>query len=363
VALADYEAMARGRIPPMAYEFISGGAADEITLRWNREGFDRIGIRPRLLVDVSSLDTKVTLFGREMPFPILLAPVAYHRLVHPDGEIATAQGAAAAGATMVVSTMATVSIEKIAAAASGPLWFQLYVQPDRGFTRDLVQRAEAAGCQALCVTVDTPVVGARNREARAGFTLPAGMSAENLASLLGRTARDHRPGQDTIYSALIDATLTWKDIEWIRSFSRVPVVLKGILNPDDADLAARSGVAGIIVSNHGARNLDTAIASIDALEEIVARVAGRLPVLVDGGIRRGTDVLKAMALGASAVLIGRPYVYALGVAGAEGVARAVTILRREMEMAMALTGQVSVRSLDRAILHRVSCAAEPDAQR
>lgn len=350
VSLSDFEAIAHDRMSPLAWEYITGAAGDEISLGWNREAYDRIPLRTRVLVDVSKIDTRVTLFGHEMPFPILLAPTAYHKLVHPEGERATARGAAAVGATMVVSTLATTSIEDVRSATPGPLWFQLYVQPDRGFTQELVRRAEACGCQALCVTVDTPLSGVRNREARIKFALPAGMSPENLKTMPRLAANDHTPSQDSIYSAVLDPTLTWKDIEAIRAYARVPVLLKGILSADDADRAVRAGVAGLIVSNHGARNLDTVPATIDALAEVVAKVAGRVPVLVDGGIRRGTDVLKAIATGASAVLIGRPYLFGLSAAGADGVARVVNILRHEFEIAMALTGRTSIAKIDRSVL-------------
>jgi 4-hydroxymandelate oxidase len=333
----------------MAWEYISGGAGDEVTLRWNRESYDRVKLRPRILVDVSRLDTRIKLFGRELPHPILLAPAAYQRMIHSEGELATAKGAGATGTTMVVSTMATTSVEEIASAATRPLWFQLYVQPDRTFTRDLVQRAEAAGCRALVVTVDTPVVGLRNREMRIKFTLPPGMDRPNLKGLK-TSSTSHLPPENEIYSAVLDPKLTWKEIETLRSYACVPVLLKGVLNPDDAERAVQSGVAGIIVSNHGARNLDTLPATIDVLPEVAARVAGRFPVLVDGGIRRGTDVLKALALGANAVLIGRPYLYGLGVAGAEGVARVISILRREFEMAMALTGRTNIAGIDPSVL-------------
>ncbi len=349
VNLFDFEPLARARISPTAWEYISGGAGDEVTLRWNRESFDRIRLRPQILIDVSRLDTRVKLFDRELPHPILLAPAAYQRMVHPEGELATAKGAGATGATMVVSTMATASVEEIAAAATRPLWFQLYVQPDRTFTRDLVQRARTAGCQALVVTVDTPVVGLRNREMRIKFALPPGMDRPNLKGLK-TTSTSHLPPENEIYSAVLDPKLTWKEIDWLRSLARVPVLLKGVLNPDDAERAVQSGVSGIIVSNHGARNLDTLPATIEVLPEVVARVAGRIPVLMDGGVRRGTDVLKALALGAGAVLIGRPYLYGLAAAGAEGVARVVNILRREFEMAMALTGRTSIASIDSSVL-------------
>lgn len=347
VSLGDFELLARERLTAMAWEYISGGAGDELTLRWNRDAYDRIKLKPRVLVDVSKLDTRVNLFGRELPFPILLAPAAYQKLVHADGELATAKGAGSA--TMVVSTMASVSIEDIASATEQPPWFQLYVQPDRGFTKALVQRAEVAGCQALVVTVDTPIPGLRNREERIKFALPPGIERPNLKGL-NTAGSSHLPKENEIYNALFDARLTWKDVEWLRSLTRLPVLLKGVLNPDDADLAAKSGASGVIVSNHGSRNIDTLPATIEALPEVVAKVAGRIPVLVDGGIRRGTDVLKALALGAKAVLIGRPYLYGLGVAGADGVNRVVSILRREFEMAMALTGRTSISELNDSVL-------------
>jgi 4-hydroxymandelate oxidase len=333
----------------IGWEYISGGAADELTLRWNRESYDRIRLRPRILVDVSQIDPRVTLFGRELPFPILLAPTAYHKLAHAEGEIATAKGAGASGATMVVSTSSTTSIEDIAQVATRPLWFQLYVQPDRDFTRELVRRAETSGYHAIVVTVDSPVLGPRYRETRTKFALPPGVERANLKGLKTATG-GQRPTESTIYSALLDPKLTWKEIEWLRSLTKLPLVMKGVLNPDDAARGVDLGASGIIVSNHGGRNLDTLPATIDALPEVAARVGGRVPVLVDGGIRRGTDVLKAIAFGASAVLIGRPYLYGLAVGGADGVARVVNILRREFEMAMALTGRTSVAQIDRTVI-------------
>ena len=347
--LFDYAKMAPAHMTNIGWEYVSGGAADELTLRWNRESYDRIRLRPRVLVDVSQIDLRVTLFGRELPFPILLAPTAYHKLAHAEGEIATARGAGSVGATFVVSTSSTTSLEDIARVATRPLWFQLYVQPDREFTRELVRRAEASGCEALVVTVDSPVLGPRYRETRTKFTLPAGVERANLKGLKTATG-GHRPNEMTIYSALLDPKLTWKEIEWLRSLTKLPMLLKGILNADDAARGVEVGASGIIVSNHGGRNLDTLPATIDALPEVATRIAGRVPVLVDGGIRRGTDVLKAMAFGASAVLIGRPYLYGLAVGGADGVARVVNILRREFEMAMALTGRTSIGQIDRTVI-------------
>jgi 4-hydroxymandelate oxidase len=347
----DYAKLAPSRMSTIGWEYVSGGAADELTLRWNRDSYDRIRLRPRILVDVSQIDTRVTLLGRELRFPILLAPCAYHKLAHPDGEVGTVKGAGAAGAAMVVSTSATTSLEDVAQAASSPLWFQLYVQPDREFTRELVRRAEASGYQALVVTVDSPVLGPRYRETRSKFALPPGAERANLKGLKTATG-GHRPTEASIYSALLDPKLTWKEIEWLRTVTRLPMLLKGILNAEDAVRGVELGAAGIIVSNHGGRNLDTLPATIDALPDVAARVGGRVPVLVDGGIRRGTDVLKAIAFGASAVLIGRPYLYGLAVGGAPGVTRVVNILRREFEMAMALTGRTSVKEIDGSVIWR-----------
>ena len=332
LSLFDYESEAQKRVSPGAWARISGGAADELTLRWNHEAYEKIRLKPRALVDVSKLDTRVTLFGQEMPYPILLAPTGGQKFVHPEGELAAVRGAAAAKATYVISSSASMKVEDIARAATGPVWFQLYVQRDRGFTRELVQKAEGAGCRALCVTVDSPIFGARNTEDRGKGNLPA----RELPNLKG--------------ADYLDPTLTWKDIDWLRGFATRPVLLKGILNPDDAAIAVKAGVAGIIVSNHGARNLDTVPATIDALPGVVEKVAGAMPVLVDGGIRRGTDVLKAFALGATAVQIGRPYLWGLGVAGATGVERVVAILRREFELAMMLAGRPTLKSIDRKVI-------------
>lgn len=348
VEVADYARLARGCMSHMAWEYISGGAADETTLRWNQEAYGKIRLRPRNLVDVSRIDTKLSLFGHAMDCPILLAPVAYQQLAHADGELATVKGAEASGVTMVLSTFSNVPLETVAAAAANPLWFQLYVQSDRDFTRELVRRAEAAGYKALVVTVDTPVLGPRYRELRSQFSLPAGIERANLRGLKTVTG-GHRPNEREIYSATLDPKLTWKDIAWLRSLTNLPVLLKGVMNADDAGRAVDEGASGLIVSNHGGRNLDTVPATIDALPEVMEKVAGRVPVLVDGGIRRGTDVLKALGAGAAAVLVGRPYLYGLAVGGPEGVSRVINILRREFEMAMALTGKTSLAAIDRSI--------------
>ncbi len=339
VCLTDFEAAARAVLPDMAYAYVSGGAGDEITLRWNTEAFQRIRLRPRVLVEDQGRDTRCTLLGTPLSCPILLAPTAYHRLMHPDGELATARGAAAAEVPYVVSTATTTPLEEIASAADCVRWFQLYPLIDRRRTQDLVAKAEASGCRAVCLTVDTPIAGVRNREQRAGVRLPGGLNAPYFHHVVD--AQNVR----TPFMAL-----TWHDVAWLRSVTSLPVLLKGILDAEDADRAVQEGVSGIIVSNHGARNLDTLPATIDALPSVAEAVRGRIPILLDGGVRRGTDVLKAIALGASAVMIGRPYLFGLAVAGAEGVAAVVRILRDELEAALALTGRPSIAAVDKTVL-------------
>ena len=334
ICLADFEPLAKAKMSAMGWEYITAGAGDELTVRWNKEAYQRIRLRPHVLVDVSKLDTRVTLFGQEHPFPILLAPTAAQKLTHAEGELATARGAGAAGTVMVLSSFSNTSLEDVAAVAKSPLWFQLYAQTDHGFTRELVQRAEASGYRALCLTVDSPISGARNREKRAEVKLGF------LPNLKGVQT----------FGSVLDAGLSWKDVEWLLSFAKIPLLVKGVLNPDDADRAVKAGVAGIMVSNHGGRNLDTLPATIDALPQVADKVGGRVPVFVDGGIRRGTDVLKGLALGANAVLIGRPYLYGLGAAGEAGVTEVVNILQREFQMAMMLTGRTNIGSIDRSVI-------------
>ncbi len=339
VSLGDFEALARGRMSHLAFEYITGGAADEITLRENRAAFDRIRLRPRVLGDVSRLDTGLSLLGQGLPFPILLAPTAYHRLVHEEGELATVRLARKQGRPAHL-----VDLVEAPNAPAVREWIS------REGIRRLNVAGPRAGCRALCVTVDTPVLGARNREQRLRFALPPGMDRANLRGLGKAASATERPNEQRIYSAVLDPSLTWREIEWLQSLTRVPLLLKGILNPDDARRAVETGVGGLIVSNHGGRNLDTVPATIDALPLVADQIAGRIPVLVDGGIRRGTDVLKALALGARAVLIGRPYLYGLAALGAEGVTRVVNVLRSEVEMAMALTGRPTLPSIDRSVL-------------
>lgn len=346
LCLPEFEDLARPCLSEMAYAYISGGAADELTMRANSEDWKSIRLTPRVLVDVSEISLRLELLGQTLDSPVMLAPAAFHRLCHPQGELATVQGANQAGAAIVLSSFSTVSVEEVTAAARQPVWFQLYFQADQGLTREMVRRAEAAGCKALCLTVDTPVLGARHRESRTSFALPADFKLPNLN--LGSVS--HRPVRSAIYSELLNPKLNWKDIEWLCSVAKIPVLLKGVLNPEDAARSLDTGIGGLIVSNHGARNLDTLPSTAQALPRVAEKVNGRVPVLVDGGIRRGTDVLKALALGARAVLVGRPYLYALAYAGAEGVARAIEILRTELMMAMALTGRTSISQIDGSLL-------------
>lgn len=328
VTLDDYEREARGTIGPAAWEYIHSGAADEYTLGWNRDAFARLRLSPRVGRDVTAVDTQCTLMGHQLAHPILLAPVAAHSLAHPDGEVATADAARETRTGMVLSSYTSRPIEDVLKVGPEPLWFQLYLQ-ERSATKELAARIASLGFSALCLTIDTPTLGARDRQARAGFEFP---------DLPYRTVD---PG---------DNPCTWDDIAWIREAAPIPLVLKGITHPDDAELGIQAGAAAIIVSNHGGRNLDTVPATIESLPRVVERVAGRVPVLVDGGIRRGTDALKALALGASAVLIGRPYIYGLAVGGAAGAAAVIEILRRELTQAMALTGRTTIASIDRSVL-------------
>ena len=355
VTLADHEQHARTQLDDNAWAYFSGGAADEISLRANRSAWDALPLWPRVLRPLAGGHTRVPLLGRTLAHPILLAPVAFQRMAHPDGELAMAYAAAALGAGVVLSTQASVSLESVAQAVlhdpgRGPLWFQLYLQPDRGFTQALVQRAEAAGYEALVLTVDAPTSGVRDRERRAGFRLPPGVGPVNLAGLQAPASPPLSPGQSALFDGLLHHAPTWDDIAWLQSITRLPVLLKGVLHPADARQAVSVGAAGLIVSNHGGRTLDTAPATATALPRVVQAVGGAVPVLVDGGIRRGTDVLKAMALGASAVLVGRPAVWGLANAGAAGVAHVLRLLRDELEVAMALTGCATLAEATPALL-------------
>jgi 4-hydroxymandelate oxidase len=347
LSAADFEREARARLDPVHYDFFAGAAGDESTYQINLDAWQRIRLRPRILRGNAKRDLGVSVFGRDLSMPVLIAPTAFHRLAHPDGELATARAAAVAGTVMVVSMAATSRIEDVvdAARSAAPdrephLWFQLYLQPDLDFTVALVRRAEVAGVSALVVTVDSPVFGRRERDHRNGFhDLPAGFRCENLVDATGR-----------LRDIAMDASLTWDGVSRLRSQTRLPILLKGVLHPEDARLAVEHGVDGLIVSNHGGRQLDGAIASIDALPDVVSAVPDGFPLIVDGGVRRGIDVVRALALGATAVGIGRPVIWALASGGQDGVAELLELLRTEYDQALALCGGASAADLDRTLL-------------
>jgi 4-hydroxymandelate oxidase len=340
LSLREVESEARRRLDAAVYDFIAGGAEDEVTLRANEAAFARIGLVPRVLCGKRTPDIAITLLGRPATMPVLIAPTAFHRLAHPDGECATARAAAAAGVIMIASMASTVAIEEVAAAArdkaggAGPnLWFQLYIQPDLGFTEAIVRRAEAAGCSTFAVSVDSATFGRRERDERNGFRdLPPGLSCENLRGPMAG-GKPGRP-RDIVFTP----ELSWQHIDWLRKTTELKIVLKGVMHPADARLAVGAGVDALMVSNHGGRQLDTVPAAIELLPAIRDAVAGGVPLLIDGGIRRGTDIVKAFALGATAVAIGRPVFWGLAAAGEEGVTQVLEMLRSELVRALTLCG-------------------------
>jgi 4-hydroxymandelate oxidase len=350
--LSDFERAAEGRLDPRAWGYYAGGANDEVTLRANRASWDDLAIRYRTMVDISHVACGTTVLGTPVSFPVLIAPTAMQKLAHPDGEEATARAAGAEGTVMVVSTTATTGLEEVRQASTGETWFQLYVYKDRGATRDLLQRAAAVGYRAIVLTVDAPLLGRRERDIRNAFTLPPHLRIAN-ATRAGSAhanvprATDDESGLSKHLQGLHDVAITPRDIEWIREVCGLPVLVKGVVRGDDAVRALEHGAAGVVVSNHGGRQLDGAIATARALPEVVEAVGGRGEVYVDGGVRRGTDVLKAVALGARAVLIGRPVLWGLAVDGEAGVRRVLRLLREEFELAMALSGCCGVADLTR----------------
>jgi 4-hydroxymandelate oxidase len=356
INLLDFEAAALARLPAGTRDYYRGGAADEITLRANRSAWDQWSIHYRVMRDVSMRELSVELLGLKLDWPVLIAPTAYHMLAHADGETGTALAAASTGTAMVLSTLSNKPMEEVAAAATRGLWFQLYCYKDRGITRDLIARAAAAGCKAIVLTVDTPVGGMRERDIRAGFSYPENLPMSNLLPAGEQYSKPDlgQGGFMGYVNQMFDPSLNWRDLEWIRSVCDLPVLVKGVVRPDDARFALSRGAQGIIVSNHGGRQLDTSPATADVLDSVVRAVAGEVPVLVDGGIRRGTDVLKALALGAQAVLIGRPVLWGLAVGGEAGVRRMLDLLRHEFSVAMALAGCRSADDIDRALLGRMT---------
>ena len=332
VSIDDYERIARTTLPPEIYDYYAGGAGREWTIRANVEAFDRWVLRPRVLVGVAERDTSTEVLGSRVSLPVLVAPWAFQSQAHPDGEVATARGAARAGTIMVLSATASHRLDDVAKASDAPKWFQLYVFRDRGFSKEALVRAYELGFAAVVFTVDVPVLGNRDRDRRNALDMPI-----------------EGPGQELDF----DPAISWDDLAWIREAAPVPLLVKGILTADDARLAMDTGADGVVVSNHGGRQLDGAIPALDALVEVREAVAEEAAVLMDGGIRRGTDVLKALALGADAVMVGRPAVWGLAAAGANGVANVLEILRDEFDLAMALAGCRSVREIGRDLVGRL----------
>jgi 4-hydroxymandelate oxidase len=364
INLFDFEERAHKKLPTPVWDYYSSGAHDEITLKENRSAYDKICLRYRVLVDVSERFLSTKVLGHTLSMPMIVAPMAFQAMAHPEGELATVRAVGGAGTIMIASTLSNFSIEQIMQAASGPVWFQLYVYKDREVTKSLVERAEAAGCSALVVTVDLPVSGKRERDVRNRFALPKGLQMGNFNSpdMASMPKPNDQSGLTTYASSMFDPSVTWKDIEWLKSITKLPVLLKGIVRGDDARRAVECGVSGIIVSNHGGRQLDTAPATIEVLQEVVEAVGGRVEVFVDGGIRRGTDVVKAIALGAKSVLVGRPILWGLVNGGGDGVAQVLDILRSEIDQAMALCGCTSVNDIspdligERVVVKELSCA-------
>jgi isopentenyl diphosphate isomerase/L-lactate dehydrogenase-like FMN-dependent dehydrogenase len=345
INLADYERLAADVLEPGAHGYFAGGAGDERTLRANVEAFGRWRLRPRVLVDVGDVSTKTSILGTDISMPVLVAPVALQRLAHPDGEEAMARAAAAAGTVMCLSTIATAGPRQVAEAApDGDRWLQLYCFRDRGVTRAVIDEAVDCGYKAIALTVDAPYAGKRERDLRTGFQVPAEVTVPSVAAAVG----GQKPiGVREVFE-LLDPTLTWADLERLAGECDLPVLLKGVHTAEDARLAAEHGAAGVVVSNHGGRQLDGVPATIDVLPEVVDAVGGELAVLMDGGVRRGTDVLVALALGAAAVLIGRPALWGLAVDGEEGARRVLDLLRAEVGLALALLGCASPQEVTRA---------------
>ena len=351
INVGDYEELARETLDEGSFGYFAGGAGDEHTLRHNVEAFDRWRLRPRVLVDVGSVATATTLLGQEVSMPVLASPVAHQRMAHPDGELAVARAAAAAETIMCVPTFAMATPAEIAAEApQAPRWYQLYWHPDREVTRSILDQAREAGCSAIVLTVDLPKLGRRERDLRTGFTLDSDYRMGVYGSELG----DLGMLTPATAAQLVDARLTWRDLEWLHEAARLPVIVKGVLTAEDAELAVSHGCAAVIVSNHGGRQLDRAVASLDALPEVVEAVGERAEVLLDGGIRRGADVAIALALGARAVCIGRPVVWGLAANGQEGVRHVLELLRAELELALALLGCASPEEVGRGHVVRAA---------
>ncbi|WP_329577753.1 alpha-hydroxy-acid oxidizing protein [Kitasatospora sp. NBC_01250] len=353
LTVAEYEEPARARLPAPVWDFLAGASGTETLPRAVRQALDRVRLRPSVLVDVDRVDPAAELLGAALGMPVGIAPMAYHRLCDPQGEVATARAAGAQGALFIASIFASRTLEEIAAAGAGPCWLQLYWLRRREALIQLIARAEAAGFRALVLTVDAPQVARRLRDDRNAFTLPDHVHAVNLDPELMTASHVRQDGRSAIVRHAreqFDASITWSDLGWLRRQTSLPLVLKGILTSEDARRAVDAGAAGIVVSNHGGRQLDGAIPAITALPEITAAVRGRCAVLVDGELRTGVDVLKVLALGADAALLGRPALWGLAVAGEAGVSALLALLREELTEAMALAGRPRVRDVDRGLV-------------
>lgn len=347
--MSEYEALAKEKLPKMAYDFYASGAEDQWTLHHNKAAFSKIRLRPRVLVDVGKVDLSTSILGFKVRMPIMVAPTALHKMAHPEGELATARAAASMGTIMVLSFSSSFNVEEVAEASSGIKFFQLYVYKDRKISENLVLRAEKAGFKAIVLTGDTPRLGRREADIRNRFTLPPNVTMKNLDGLLSvQLDKSKGSGLEAYAAGTMDRSLSWKDIRWLKSITKLPILVKGILSAGDAALAVQAGVAGIIVSNHGARQLDFVLPTILALEEVVKAVQGKIPVFLDGGVRRGTDIFKALALGAEAVLIGRPVIYGLATDGEPGVRKVLQMLSDELELAMSLSGCRSLKDITRS---------------
>jgi L-lactate dehydrogenase (cytochrome) len=368
--------LARRALPRPIFDFADGGAEDEISLRRNESAFAAIELVPRPLNGAAERDLSVDLFGRRLAMPVLIGPTGLSGLFWPGGEIAAARAATAAGTAFCLSHASVCTIEDLAASGASPRWMQVFLYRDRGFTRQFVERAQAAGYDGLVLTIDNQLLGNRERDIRNGFAIPPRFGALDLAAMAAKApwlwrmrrelprvtfANYVRPGEPSDIGSIakrmgsiLDPGLSWRDVEWLRGLWKGPLLLKGILHPEEARHAASSGVDGLIVSNHGGRQLDCAIASLDALPRVAAAVDGKIPILLDGGIRRGADVVKALALGAAACLIARPQLWGLAVAGEAGVAQTLEILRREIDRVMGLMGAARLADLGPDQLFRIA---------
>ncbi|CAN6276970.1 unnamed protein product [Urochloa humidicola] len=345
----DYKELAKQKLPRMVYDYYALGAEDQHTVRENKEAFSRIQFRPRVLIDVSHIDMSTSVLGYNISMPIMIAPKALHKMAHPEGELASARAAATAGTIMTLSSWSSYSIEEVNSTGPGTRFFQLSVYKDRNLVQRVIRRAEKACYKAIVLTVDAPWLGRREADVKNRFTLPPNVVLKNFEGLdIGNIDKVNDSGFAAYYDACqVDPPLSWKDIKWLQTITSLPILMKGILTAEDARIAVELGAAGIIVSNHGGRQLDHVPATISCLEEVVREAKSRVPVFLDDGVRRGTDVFKALALGASGVFIGRPVLFALAVDGEAGVRNALRMLKDELEVAMALSGCASLKEITR----------------